>query len=705
MRRMIVCIVFISLFAVPVNPLNAFENDTAMPSSKEESSKTYDLDPVVVTAPAMTSPLEVQFDPKAPQQPIPAQDGAAILKTVPGMNVIRKGGTDGDPVFRGMAGSRLNILLDGETILGGCGNRMDPPTAYVFPEAYDRITVLKGPQTVIYGPGSSAGVVLFEREFEHFEKPDIRFNSSLVGGSFDRYDGIADVTAGNQNVYFRGIGTYSHSGDYEDGDGNDVHSEYKRWSLNGAVGWTPDKDTRLEVTGAHSDGEAAYGDRTMDGTMFKRWNYGVKFEKKNLNPWLEKVEVQAFYNYIDHVMDNYSLRTFVPTMMMPNPSVSNPTRETFGGRAALKFALTDTTKLVVGGDLQSNEHTIRSTMNERTMPYKSKPRIDDASFDQKALFAEFTQHLSDRNRIIAGFRGDWWEAEDKRDTLKLGTSTVANPTAGKERDEFLPSGFIRYEHDFAEDTVTFYSGLGYVERFPDYWELISAGKEGPTASAISAFSTTDPEKTAQLDVGATWKSGPWRGYITGFFNKIDDFILIQSKVSRGAGPTARSATITRNVDATTWGGEAGVTYAFTSNLSLDTSISYVRGENDTEDRSLAQIPPLEGRVGLNWDNKTWFLGSLLRLVASQDRVAINEGNIVGQDIGDSSGFAVFSINGGWRPMKKMKQALITAGIDNLFDTTYAEHLSRSGSTVSGYEQTTRVNEPGRTFWVKGNIAF
>ena len=53
-------------------------------------------------------------------------------KNIPGFSVIRKGGTDGDPVFRGMAASRLSILLDGETILGGCGNCMDPPTAYVF---------------------------------------------------------------------------------------------------------------------------------------------------------------------------------------------------------------------------------------------------------------------------------------------------------------------------------------------------------------------------------------------------------------------------------------------------------------------------------------------------------------------------------------------------------------------------------------------
>jgi iron complex outermembrane receptor protein len=44
--------------------------------------------------------------------------------------------------------------------------------------------------------------------------------------------------------------------------------------------------------------------------------------------------------------------------------------------------------------------------------------------------------------------------------------------------------------------------------------------------------------------------------------------------------------------------------------------------------------------------------------------------------------------------------VVSAGVDNLFDKLYAEHLSRSGAMVAGFEQTTRVNEPGRTAWLK-----
>ena len=47
-----------------------------------------------------------------------------------------------------------------------------------------------------------------------------------------------------------------------------------------------------------------------------------------------------------------------------------------------------------------------------------------------------------------------------------------------------------------------------------------------------------------------------------------------------------------------------------------------------------------------------------------------------------------------------KTVKLSAGIDNLFDKTYAEAISRGGANVSGYDTTFRINEPGRTLWLK-----
>jgi iron complex outermembrane receptor protein len=653
------------------------------------------LDEIVVTATRMHAPLLVVTDPKAPRQPLPAHDGADYLKTIPGFSVIRKGGTDGDPVFRGMAASRVNILLDGEQVLGGCGMRMDPPTAYVFPEAYDRIVVVKGPQTVLHGPGNSAASVSFERDLQRFERRDYTVHASALGASAGRQDLVGDLRFGNALAYGQFTGTRAESDDYDDGAGNRVHSAYERWSTSGAIGWTPDADTVVELTGILSDGEAAYADRAMDGVAFDRENLGLRFERRRAEGRVRGIEAQAYYNYVDHVMDNYSLRDFTPAPGMPGKTVQNPDRRTTGGKAMVELAWTGGTVASVGADLQENAHSLRATMNQDANPYQALARVDDAWFRSIGLFGEVNHPLGAQNRVIAGLRTDAWEARDERQMLRVGMAMAPNPTANETRRTTLPSGFARLEHDIAGRPATLFVGLGHVQRFPDYWELVSAGKE--SVSSLSAFATA-PEKTTQLDTGVVYAGSRLSASVSAFFSSVDDYILIQSGYVKGM----RTVTVTRNVDARTWGGEADATYALAPRWTVMGTLAYTRGENRSDDLPLAQMPPLELRTGLNYADERWAAGVLWRIVAEQDRYALRQGNIVGQDLGRTGGFGVLSLNAGWKPTPAV---LVSAGVDNLFDKVYAEHLSRGGAAVSGFEQTTRVNEPGRTLWLKVGASF
>ncbi len=155
------------------------------------------LDTLVVTAAAPDSPLTWVTDPRLPRQPVPASDGADYLKTVPGFAAFRNGGTNGDPVLRGMFGSRLNVLSNDGSLIGACPARMDNPLSYISPETYDRLVLIKGPQSVRWGPGASAGTVRFERDTPHFDKPTLELSASALAGSFERNDQVLDATAGS----------------------------------------------------------------------------------------------------------------------------------------------------------------------------------------------------------------------------------------------------------------------------------------------------------------------------------------------------------------------------------------------------------------------------------------------------------------------------------------------------------------------------
>ncbi|MDD5365155.1 MAG: TonB-dependent copper receptor [Gallionellaceae bacterium] len=649
------------------------------------------LDEVVVTAPRMAEPLTIELDPKLPQQPVPANDGASFLKNVPGFAMIRKGGTDGDPVLRGLAGSRLNILLDGTEFYGGCGMRMDPPTAYVFPETFDKVTVIKGPETVLYGNGNSAGVVLFDRDAKAMSQPGGRVDASLMAGAWGRLDGVLAGNYAGEKAYIHAVASHAESNDYKDGDGKKVHSFYERENLSGAAGWTPDRDTRLEFSAVASRAEAAYADRTMDGVKFDREGYGIKFEKGNLSPVVQKIAAQLNYNYIDHVMDNYSLRTYTAMSHM----VNNPDRETKSAKLSADLAVAATTLLTVGADWQGNEHTLRKVSGTEAQAdaYAGLPRIKDMATDITGLFGELRHDLSERQRVIAGLRVDDWSA-DRYNSMTGGTFMAG-------ADETLTSGFVRYEQDLAGQSATAFVGLGHSERPMDYWEA-------STYNGLLASGRLNPERNDQLDAGLIWKGGDFNGSVSLFYSRIDDYILTY------AGSTVPSARVMNcpatatmgvyscsgNIDATRYGGEADMAWRFAPQWTLRGTLAWVHADNDTDNVPLAQTPPLEGRLGLDYTTGPWTFGGVVRMVAEQDRVDVGYGNIVGQDYGKTSGFNTLALNLAYKPNK---QWLVSAGLDNVFDKSYAEHLARDNSFEAG--PGTRVNEPGRFIWAKLNYRF
>lgn len=273
-------------------------------------------------------------------------------------------------------------------------------------------------------------------------------------------------------------------------------------------------------------------------------------------------------------------------------------------------------------------------------------------------------------------------------------ASMPNPTAGERREELLASGFVRWEQDLAESPTTLYAGLGSVARFPDYWESVA---DRESADSLSAF-LTRPERTTQLDAGVLYRSERFEASAAAFYGRIDDYILIESNYPKGV----RRVAIVRNIDAASYGGEADAAYRLSPRWKAKAALAYTRGRNETDRLPLAQTPPLEIRSGVEYDDRTWSAGLTARFVFDQERFALGQGNIVGQDLGRGDGFATVAAYAGWRPARGVA---VLAGVDNLLDRDYAEHVSRGGGMIAGFPQTLRVNEPGRTAWLRVSADF
>lgn len=202
-----------------------------------------------------------------------------------------------------------------------------------------------------------------------------------------------------------------------------------------------------------------------------------------------------------------------------------------------------------------------------------------------------------------------------------------------ERTDMLPAGFVRYEYSMADVPVMLYAGVGYTERFPDYWELFSPtyGTDGSS----DVFDKVKTEKTTQLDVGAQYSGKRLNGWVSAYVGRIDDFILFRYSANNARISQAEQRKRYRD-GRRNWrelssdgrmenGCESGVLWA----------------QNTDNNSPLPQIPPLEARLSLSWERGGWSSTGLLRLVSAQHRVAINEGNVAGKDFDSSAGFAIF----------------------------------------------------------------
>ncbi|MGZ7882261.1 TonB-dependent copper receptor [Acinetobacter soli] len=637
----------------------------------QSATDTTQMPPIVVTAQETTrsNGLIVQADPKQPIQPVPATDGADYLQSILGFNAIKNGGTNGDVTFRGMFGSRIKMLTDGTENLGACPARMDSPTSYINPESYDRITVIKGPQTVLYATPGSVATVLFEREPEQLsaDKP-YRGQASVLIGSFGRLDHNIEAAVGDESKYARLNANRSVAGNYQDGNGKTVQSQWERWSTDLALGWKPTQDTWLELRGGASDGESAYAGRTMDGTQFRRESLGLHAEQKNITDVIKKVEAQIDYSYNDHVMDNFKLRT--PPMM---PMAMEVTRRTINARTAVTTEWGNFSA-ISGVDSQHNQHAGNMYMRDAN---PIPPLKRDLEYQSYGAFTEWTYTLSPETKWVAGGRID-----------QVKVNHAAND---QQRKDTNPNAFVRIEHALPEHGLKTYAGIGYVERSPDYWEISRVSK--------GLLNYLDTEKTTQLDLGFEFEQGALTSWASAYAGLIDDFILVPYQSNPNGSVSILPA---RSIDATIAGAEAGIGYHLTDHLQTDLSAMYAWGKNTSDGKPLPQIAPLEGRFNLRYVQDRYSLGLLWRAVAKQNRISLNEGNIVGYDIGKSKGFSTLAINAAYQYSPTLDFAV---GIDNLLDKAYAEHLNKSGAALFGYAANEQFNNSGRNYWARVSMKF
>ncbi|MBE9399688.1 TonB-dependent copper receptor [Pontibacterium sp. N1Y112] len=618
-------------------------------------------------------------------QASPVSDGGELLKSLTGVSGIRMGGRAIDPVIRGQKETQLNILLDGGYIHGGCPNRMDPPTAYTSVDSYDRVTVIKGNRTVVYGGGGSGGTVLFERDWPMID--DKGYSVDLSGsyeGNGDKWEMGADAAVGGDDGYVRFIAHKSQAEDYDDGRGNSVDAEYESESNAILAGIRLGDYTTLQASFEKSaEEDVEFPGALMNSPFADSESTRLKLEHQFQSGAVQQMKIDLYQSDVIHLMEN---------AMMTSPSSS----DTEGLRVVFDADAADI-DWTFGVDMQNNDRNAQANMvSNGSAVFSQWPGV---SIDQTGLFVEGEKALSEDDVLKAGLRYDRVEASASRANEAFGMMGVNRPTnlynakygsTDTDSTEDNIGGLISWTHRI-DQQYSIETTLSRSVRTADATErYIAKANMMGMGSKWVGNPQLDPEKHHQIEVALASDMDDLNWMLTGWYNQVDDYILRQ----RVGGDD-----IYRNIDAELYGVEFEVRYRVNSNLILGSSLAWLQGNNEDDGTDLSRISPLELTNTLDYVQENWKAGVEWKLVDAQNDVCLSSSSCGGQDVRQTPGYGLINLHGEYSLPMGMTVAM---GVDNLFDKFYTLHESRDYLLDTDPVQ---VAEPGRNVWMRISGSF
>ncbi|MGC9457800.1 MAG: TonB-dependent receptor domain-containing protein [Halothiobacillaceae bacterium] len=620
----------------------------------------------------------------------PQADSGEALRLVPGVSGSRMGRHGVDPIIRGQTADQVNVLIDGGMVNGACPNRMDPPTSFASLLLFDRVVVEKGVHSLVGASGGSGGTIRFERDTaaRAAAEPGISGEASIGANTNGlNHEASADLLMAGDHAYLRIQGESVDADNYEDGNGEEVPSSLTKrtGTLVGGYQWDADNGIEATVTRSRAT-DARYAGAGMDAPKDELTDWRIKGRAAPGLAFAERVRAEVWHADVDHVMDNYSLRTPPANPMMYSRSPTSA--KTQGGRLVASASLA---RFQVDYGVEFNrvernalvEHPFSGNLKFRTWPGVRQQRF--------GLFAQADTSVGENGLLRAGVRADRHESRMNAD---LPGPSIANnqapwvpdstrSAARKTQDDWGIEALLRYEH-MLEDGWTAFAGASRTVRVADATERYFFH---PMMKRLGN-PALDPEVHYQLDAGVMGRLERATVEFSAFVDRVDDYIL-RDRVGE--------VQTYRNVDALLYGAEFSGVQELGEDWQLTGTLAWVRGRVPSEHRNLPQMPPINGLLGVEYSPGDWLTGARLRFASRQSHIDTQSG----LDTTKTPAWGVLDLYASYRFTEHFS---LRAGVDNVFDRNYAEHVNRAYSSMFG-DPTDRVNEPGRTVWARIDARF
>lgn len=627
---------------------------------------------------------------------VAAADAGQLLRLMPGASVNRNGELTGIAQYRGMAGDRLNVSVNGSVISGGGPNAMDAPLHYAPVAMLESLAISRGITPVSVGQETLGGHVeaqTYRGEFAASDPltPQARIH---VGGQSVNAGAVASgfLALANREHILRASLMREEAGDSSFGGGDIEPSEYTRQRYD--LGYSQRRGRhRFSIDYARNEtGDAGTAALPMDIQSVDSDLFNGRYE------WVgDALRVQGTLgvNRIDHWMTNFHLRRPPQGAQGDDPMRF---RQTFATGNSIDAALRleqDTPHGLwrYGIDAHLAEHD--ADIGNPTVDAFRIDNFNDVQRDILGIYTEFNTGIGDRIDLLAGIRfnrvsmraGEVSANLNPMD-MSAGMPVMMNAMAATLAAQFNGSDRSRQDHNAdwfvrasldTRSNITWYLGAARKTRSPSYQErylwlpMESTGglADGRTYTGNPGLR---PEVAHEVELGFDLTGGRWAFYPRAFYRSVDDFIqgapatdpVVRRFAGMMAGMGAPDPLLFSNTRARFYGMDVEATLDISHQWRLRGIASIVRAERRDIDDDLYRIAPDNLMLAVEYRQEGW-TGTLEGIhYARQDRVAATQGETA------TGSYSLLNASARWRLSRDLELAV---GVNNLLDKAYADHLA------------------------------
>ncbi|MCG6189876.1 TonB-dependent receptor [Maribellus maritimus] len=652
------------------------------------------------------------------------------LERLPGVSTIDIGSGQSKPLIRGLGFNRIVVVENG---IKHEGQQWGEDHGLEIDQyAVDRVEVVKGPASLMYGSDAIGGVIDIKQlgvpaENSYGGSVDLtgKNNNNLVGTSID-------VFARKKAFYYTGRVTLLDFADYRvPTDSVDIYSYkaalYKNYLRNtagneqnfhfsfGAIGQR--FTTRFYFSDLHSRNgffANAHGlePRNVDTALHDRSNRDIQYPYQEVNhlkitnqsEWHgNKLNVEmelGFQNNFRQEWSKYVSHGYMPANF-PDTISFNPDlerefdKDVYSGNLKVSFEPVENLSLTAGiiNEFQNNN------IGGRGFIIPAFTQFATGTF----LYGKY--YLSSNSILQAGLRFDYGTINTKAYSDWFTSPVATDDTTGSylQRSPKIARSFnnISWSVGFNQnwEKVILKANIGRSFRIPIAKELAANGVNYHRFS----YEVGDPDLSAevsyQLDLGGEYNSGNFAIGISPFVNYFPNYIFLNptSEHDRLYGNGNQVFYYTQS-EVLRFGGEIHAHYRMFNPLTVGMIGEYVYSKQISGEKkgfTLPFSPPASLLFNAKYlkENLGWFRNPYFsidyKLVGRQNRIVPPEEN--------TAGYQLVNLSLGGDIRLRTQKISLAFQIQNLFNRKYFNHTS--------YYRLINVPEAGRNFVLNVNIPF